>query len=90
MISACSSVDRAPASGAGCVGSIPIRRIEKKSVLFPSISYWETGQISFYKKQQIENSEKPLAYGQAKGFSHSLRCVFEEGRAALKTSGYLF
>lgn len=25
-ICACSSVDRAPASGAGCVGSIPIRR----------------------------------------------------------------
>ena len=26
FICACSSVDRAPASGAGCVGSIPIRR----------------------------------------------------------------
>ena len=26
MVYACSSVDRAPASGAGCVGSIPIRR----------------------------------------------------------------
>ena len=29
VICACSSVDRALASGARCVGSIPIRRIEK-------------------------------------------------------------
>ncbi len=29
VVCACSSVDRALASGARCVGSIPIRRIEK-------------------------------------------------------------
>ena len=29
FICACSSVDRAPASGAGCVGSIPIRRTSR-------------------------------------------------------------
>ena len=32
-ISACSSVDRAPASGAGCVGSIPIRRTIKSRLI---------------------------------------------------------
>lgn len=81
-------MDRAPASGAGCVGSIPIRRIEGKPSCFQRTD-WKQDGFSFSEKTQIK-SEKPLAYGQAKGFSHSLRCVFEEGRAALKTSGYLF
>lgn len=31
LICACSSVDRAPASGAGCVGSIPVRRTKSPS-----------------------------------------------------------
>ena len=36
MVYACSSVDRAPASGAGCVGSIPIRRTSPGfSAVFP-------------------------------------------------------
>ena len=31
-VCACSSVDRAPASGAGCVGSIPVRRTKSTSL----------------------------------------------------------
>ena len=33
MICARSSVDRAPASGAGCVGSIPVGRTRKRQIL---------------------------------------------------------
>lgn len=39
-VCACSSVDRAPASGAGCVGSIPVRRTKKiRSVSAERIFY---------------------------------------------------
>lgn len=51
-VCACSSVDRAPASGAGCVGSIPVRRTKSTSlhcgeVLFLSCSnYFPYSKIS--------------------------------------------
>ena len=46
-IYACSSVDRAPASGAGCVGSIPIRRTTKNPCVYTGFSYYFKGMNIF-------------------------------------------
>lgn len=49
-VCACSSVDRAPASGAGCVGSIPVRRTKSTSL--------HCGEVLFCRAQIIFRTQK--------------------------------
>ena len=62
-VCACSSVDRAPASGAGCVGSIPVRRTKSTSlhcreVLFlPCSKPCSTRAQIIFRAQKHFNSE---------------------------------
>lgn len=55
-VCACSSVDRAPASGAGCVGSIPVRRTKSTSL--------HCGEVLFCRAQIIFRAQK-LRRGEA-------------------------
>lgn len=74
-VCACSSVDRAPASGAGSVGSIPVRRTifinqncRVGSFFLPFSDSSPTGAESFSKPGLPPGSQRPLPYTSTRTF----------------------
>lgn len=69
-VCACSSVDRAPASGAGCVGSIPVRRTKSTSL--------HCGEVLFFVVLKLFSVLKNFT---AAKFPHAhalFQCLFTE------------